>query len=460
MKIIAVQHQRPPRSHQIRRDFSNEITAPSSMNTTTSTLSSPSPSSLNNRFINGNQNGNQLHPSSMSSTNNHHLDLNGGGGGPIHNSTSNFNSRYLPYHVRGSSQYPNQRNNKNEQQIPGIPSPLTQGGYNQWNPKQSSSLQSDFLYNSFGCNPSAAAAAAAAYFSSNSVAAALLNNAAAMMGSQSTNNNESFNNILSFPGLNNNNNNTTNNNSSNSAFKNVKSLIESNQSSTSMNLSNIGNLSTASSGYSTATETAIHNSSSSSSSSSASSCSSHRDFSTASIKQEESSSPIKEEVEVDQKSQLLDDETEEQCELNSQNERKHTTNGALANNKSVNNSASLAHIMDWIKAPPSSMKSFDEITTRLLTATIKWANTQKSFLSLPFNDQVLLIEESLPELFILQMAESKSDIFNENVENEENDEKRRTMQSFQEILQKFSVVKADLMEFYLLKSIILFKAGI
>ena len=45
------------------------------------------------------------------------------------------------------------------------------------------------------------------------------------------------------------------------------------------------------------------------------------------------------------------------------------------------------------------------------------------------------------------------------VENEENQEKRKLIQNFQNILQKFTHFKVDLMEFYLLKSIVLFKSG-
>jgi hypothetical protein len=73
----------------------------------------------------------------------------------------------------------------------------------------------------------------------------------------------------------------------------------------------------------------------------------------------------------------------------------------------VNSSASLAHIMNWIKNEPSTEHLVD-LTSRILLSAIKWTKTQRNFLNLPLADQVLLINENISELYILQMAENKS----------------------------------------------------
>ena len=48
-----------------------------------------------------------------------------------------------------------------------------------------------------------------------------------------------------------------------------------------------------------------------------------------------------------------------------------------------------------------------EMATRILFASVKWARTQRSFLSLPFSDQAVLLEDGWSDLFILTAAETK-----------------------------------------------------
>nr|ASL70523.1 nuclear receptor [Brachionus calyciflorus] len=127
----------------------------------------------------------------------------------------------------------------------------------------------------------------------------------------------------------------------------------------------------------------------------------------------------------------------------------------------IHSSASLAHIMNWIKSTPTTENLIDS-TTKILYSAIRWARTQKSFVNLSLQSQSTLINENLNELFILQMAETKS-IMNELnilIENEKNDEKKALIQGFFNLLQKFNLDKVDPMEFYLLKSIALFKSEI
>ena len=48
-----------------------------------------------------------------------------------------------------------------------------------------------------------------------------------------------------------------------------------------------------------------------------------------------------------------------------------------------------------------------EMATRILFASVKWARTQRSFLGLPFPDQVLLLEDAWSDLFIITATETK-----------------------------------------------------
>ena len=63
--------------------------------------------------------------------------------------------------------------------------------------------------------------------------------------------------------------------------------------------------------------------------------------------------------------------------------------------------------MNWIKSEPNA-ENFNELTSRILYSALKWTRTQRNFVNLPLNDQVLLLNDCLNELFILQVAENKS----------------------------------------------------
>ena len=146
----------------------------------------------------------------------------------------------------------------------------------------------------------------------------------------------------------------------NSAFKNVAASFSSAS----------ANISSASSGYSTSDET---------------------------------SSVGENHKEVLQNSNLVNESIKTEYETK---EDQKPINMVAENNSKLNSTASLAHIMNWIKTTPST-ENFNEITSRILYAALKWTKTQKNFINLPVSDQILLITESLSELFVLQMAENK-----------------------------------------------------
>nr|ASL70602.1 nuclear receptor [Brachionus koreanus] len=131
----------------------------------------------------------------------------------------------------------------------------------------------------------------------------------------------------------------------------------------------------------------------------------------------------------------------------------------LVEKSKLHSSASLAHIMNWVKSTPTT-ENLIESTSKILLSALRWAKTLRSFASLPNHDQIQLLGENLNELFILQMAETKSFIneLDSLVECEKNEEKKLLLQGFLSLIQKFSLDKVDPMEFYLLKSISLFKS--
>lgn len=132
----------------------------------------------------------------------------------------------------------------------------------------------------------------------------------------------------------------------------------------------------------------------------------------------------------------------------------------LAAEKSkVHSSASLAHIMNWVKSEPTTEHLIDS-TSKILLSALRWAKTLRSFVTLPAHDQTQLLAENLNELFILQMAETKS-FMNELdclAQSEHNEHTKQLMRGFIGLMQKFALDKVDPMEYYLLKSISLFKS--
>ena len=367
-----MQHQRPPRSYQIRRD------------------DSIAQASTNQKFYSTSQQAKStsIPISTPNELNNHNAKLSTQ---PIMNSANFY--RFPPYNL--TTPIMNKPRDQCDVSPTSSASPCSSTSSTNLNPLAAWNnlpFNSEFLMNSLANSAAAAAAAAAASYPFGSLTSPIVCNNNFQLMNQLNNSKMALN----------------------SAFKNVNSTFGSfNFKNTSINSVNysLANSSSASSGYSTS------------------------DDNNDSIKTEHDSK-----------------ESEMSSEKNFE-----TLAGNCKLNSSSNN-ASLAHIMNWIKSEPSS-ENFNELTNRILYSALKWTKTQRNFVNLPLNDQVLLLNDALSELFILQMAENKSTL-SEVVfltENEENEEKRKLVQNYQHILQKFSSFKIDLMEFYLLKSIVLFK---
>ncbi|CAH1796527.1 unnamed protein product [Owenia fusiformis] len=108
-----------------------------------------------------------------------------------------------------------------------------------------------------------------------------------------------------------------------------------------------------------------------------------------------------------------------------------------------------------------------ECSARLLFMAVKWAKHLPSFASLPFRDQVILLEEAWSELFLLCaiqwcMPMESCPLFSatDHAQNAPNGKTAATLSDvrvLQEIMNRFKVIQVDPAEFACLKAIVLFK---
>ena len=131
-------------------------------------------------------------------------------------------------------------------------------------------------------------------------------------------------------------------------------------------------------------------------------------LSTSSVQvKEESSEPN--EFEDEESIDLGNNSSENNSKQKSSTTSNNSSSSKNNNNINSNNSASLAHIMNWIKSTPSSSsESLAELSTKIFYAAMRWAKTQGNLQALPVMDQSLIVNDNLNELFLLQMAETKT----------------------------------------------------
>ena len=105
--------------------------------------------------------------------------------------------------------------------------------------------------------------------------------------------------------------------------------------------------------------------------------------------------------------------------------------------------------------------------------SVKWAKNVPAFLSLPFRDQLILLEESWRELFVLGAAqfciplEASALLRAAGLSAEDDDGVPASkvaaitaeLRAFQDIIAKFQELRVDPTEYACLKGIVLFKTG-
>ncbi|XP_074598298.1 photoreceptor-specific nuclear receptor-like isoform X2 [Brevipalpus obovatus] len=115
---------------------------------------------------------------------------------------------------------------------------------------------------------------------------------------------------------------------------------------------------------------------------------------------------------------------------------------------------------------PCHQESIYETSARLLFMAVKWAKNLPSFASLTFRDQVILLEESWSELFLLCAIQwclplENCQLFSTTGSNENNSlvnsDRLADLRVLTEILNRFKTIAVDPGEFACLKALSLFK---
>uniref|UniRef100_T1IWQ5 Photoreceptor-specific nuclear receptor n=1 Tax=Strigamia maritima TaxID=126957 RepID=T1IWQ5_STRMM len=109
-----------------------------------------------------------------------------------------------------------------------------------------------------------------------------------------------------------------------------------------------------------------------------------------------------------------------------------------------------------------------ETSARLLFMAVKWAKNLPSFSSLPFRDQVILLEEAWSELFVLCaiqwcMPMDTCPLFSasehaQNMANVKTSTVLADVRTLQEVMTRFKSISVDPAEFACMKAVVLFKA--
>ncbi|KAK9498178.1 hypothetical protein O3M35_004051 [Rhynocoris fuscipes] len=118
---------------------------------------------------------------------------------------------------------------------------------------------------------------------------------------------------------------------------------------------------------------------------------------------------------------------------------------------------------------PPGQETVYETSARLLFMAVKWAKNLPSFASLPFRDQVILLEESWSELFLLNAVQwclplegsplfSVADHLAGSQANGKSCQLASEVRTLSDTLQRFRAIAVDPAEFACLKAIVLFRA--
>lgn len=116
--------------------------------------------------------------------------------------------------------------------------------------------------------------------------------------------------------------------------------------------------------------------------------------------------------------------------------------------------------------PMVSAESICESAARLLFMNVKWAKNVPAFTNLPLSDQLLLLEESWRELFVLGAAQFLAPADLTSLVHSSGALTRHPdravaflheVRLFQETLSKFAQIRVDSNEFACLRAIVLFK---
>ena len=119
----------------------------------------------------------------------------------------------------------------------------------------------------------------------------------------------------------------------------------------------------------------------------------------------------------------------------------------------------------------SNPETVCEAAARILFMSVKWAKHVPAFVSLPFRDQLVLLEESWRELFVLGAAQfcipleasallqAAGLTADDGVPPAKVAALTAELRAFRDIIAKFQALQVDPTEYACLKGIVLFKTG-
>ncbi|XP_067674555.1 nuclear receptor subfamily 2 group E member 1-like isoform X1 [Haliotis asinina] len=124
---------------------------------------------------------------------------------------------------------------------------------------------------------------------------------------------------------------------------------------------------------------------------------------------------------------------------------------------------------EMMQAYFSNPEAVCEAAARLLFMGVKWAKSVPAFLSLPFRDQVILLEESWRELFVLGAAQfqipldagpllSAAGFTSDHTQPDKVVSLMTEIRGLQDVIAKFKAIQVDPTEYACLKGIVLFKS--
>nr|ASL70515.1 nuclear receptor [Brachionus rotundiformis] len=105
--------------------------------------------------------------------------------------------------------------------------------------------------------------------------------------------------------------------------------------------------------------------------------------------------------------------------------------------------------------------SLQETSARVLLMSIKWCKSLPSFAALPLRDQIILLEESWPEIFLLSALQISLPLeVNPFLTANDYADDKSNVKLITEVFSKFKILNIDPNEFAFLKAIVLFKSEI
>ncbi|XP_071955027.1 nuclear receptor subfamily 2 group E member 1-like [Antedon mediterranea] len=127
--------------------------------------------------------------------------------------------------------------------------------------------------------------------------------------------------------------------------------------------------------------------------------------------------------------------------------------------------------IEMMRSPLTSVENICETAARLLFMSIQWTKNVPPFVSLPQNDQLILLEEGWRELFILGAAQwqmtlesgplmAAAGLHSENTPPAKAAAVMSELRVLQELIEKLRQLQVDATEYACLKGIVLFKSDL